>query len=111
MNINDNLNKYTSPIISEILNGSANALVIVNRDDLIAFANTLASIQQEPKSLPLEKAEIEKPISQEEAVKFFGKTRQTLINWRKKGVIKAYKVCGRIYYKPSELLEALEKLS
>ena len=53
---------------------------------------------------------VEQPISQAEAVEFLGKSRQTLINWRRKGVITAYNLGGRIYYKPSELLAALQKL-
>lgn len=53
----------------------------------------------------------EKPLTQEEAIKFLGKTRQTLSSWRRKGIIKAYRLGGRIYYKPSELIAALEKLS
>lgn len=53
---------------------------------------------------------IEQPISQAEAVEFLGKSRQTLISWRKKGLITAYHLGGRIFYKPSELLSALQKL-
>ena len=53
---------------------------------------------------------IEQPISQSEAVEFLGKSRQTIINWRKKGIINAYHLGGRIYFKPSELLSALQKL-
>ena len=59
-----------------------------------------------PKKTP---EEIEKPLSQPEACKFLGKSRQTLIKWRKKGIIKSYRLNGRVYFKPSELLEALKK--
>lgn len=97
--------------INEILNGSVNALLVVSRDDLILFANTYAKLQS--KNEPEQKItnEVEQPIPQEEAVKFLKKSRQTLIEWRKKGFIKAYRLGGRIYYKKSELLSALEKLS
>jgi len=44
----------------------------------------------------------EQPISQPEAIKFLGKSRQTLISWRRKGVISSHKLGGRIYYLKSE---------
>jgi hypothetical protein len=50
----------------------------------------------------------EQPISQLEAIKFLGKSRQTLIAWRRKGVISAHRLGGRIYYLKSELLEAMK---
>ena len=53
-------------------------------------------------------SEVEQPISQPEAIKFLGKSRQTLISWRKKGVINAHVLGGRVYYLRSELLAALK---
>ena len=53
--------------------------------------------------------EVEKPISQTDAILFLGKSRQTLIAWRKKGVINAYTLGGRVYYLKSELLKALKE--
>lgn len=50
----------------------------------------------------------EQPISQPDAVKFLGKSRQTLTAWRKKGIIKAHFLGGRVYFLKSELLEALK---
>lgn len=58
---------------------------------------------------PSEQTEVEKPISQEEAVKWLGKSRQTLIAWRKKGVINAHVLGGRVYFLKSELLKALKE--
>lgn len=55
-------------------------------------------------------SKVEQPITQAEAAEFLGKSRQTIINWRKKGIIQAYKLSGRIFFKPSELLSALQKL-
>jgi hypothetical protein len=97
--------------INEILQGTGNALIIVRRDDLIEFATTYAErmLIGQPKS-PV-KQELEKPISQTEAGIFLGKSRQTLNSWRKKGYINAYRISGRIYFKPTELISALEKLS
>lgn len=51
---------------------------------------------------------IEEPISQNEAARFLGKSRQTLTAWRKKGIIKAHRLSGRIYFLKSELLEAMK---
>ena len=80
--------------------------VIETRLDKIEFL--IQSIRhQEP---PVTGTKTERPISQSEAVEFLGKSRQTLINWRRKGVITAYHLGGRIFYKPAELLEALQKL-
>jgi len=52
----------------------------------------------------------EQPISQPEAVKFLGKSRQTLTAWRKKGIIKAHTLGGRVYFLKSELLQALKSV-
>jgi hypothetical protein len=87
-----------------------NALLIVRRNDLIEFATTYAERILAGQIKTPAKLEAEKPISQSEAIVFLGKSRQTLIKWRKKGIIKGYCLGGRIYYKPSELVSALEKL-
>lgn len=50
----------------------------------------------------------EQPISQRDAIEFLGKSKQTLIAWRKKGVISAHRLGGRIYYLKSELLAAMK---
>lgn len=97
--------------INKVLHGTGNALIIVWRDDLIEFATTYADRVIAGQTKAPVKQEAEKPISQPEAVVFLGKSRQTLIKWRKKGIIKGYCLGGRIYYKPSELVSALEKLS
>ncbi len=97
--------------INEILHGSVNTLLVVSRDDLIVFADTYSKLQRKNQPIQIPADEVEQPIPQEEAVKFLKKSRQTLSEWRKKGFIKAYRLGGRIYYKKSELLSALEKLS
>lgn len=97
--------------INEILHSTENTLIIARRDDLIKFATTYADrvLAGQPKT-PV-KLEAEKPISQQDAIKFLDKSRQTLIAWRKKGIIKGYRLGGRVYYKTSELVSALERLS
>lgn len=52
---------------------------------------------------------IEPPITEKEAEKFLNKSRQTLRMWRYAGIIKGYRINGRIYYKKSELLAALQE--
>jgi hypothetical protein len=57
---------------------------------------------------PPTKQESEKPLSQPEAIEFLGKSRQTLASWRRKGIISAHRLGGRIYYFKSDLLEAMK---
>lgn len=56
------------------------------------------------------KPEVEKPISQPDAIKFLGRTRQTFYTWRKKGYIKGHTLGGRVYYFKSELVKALKPM-
>ncbi len=93
--------------INNILHGQVNAVIMVQRDDLIEFANTYAKLVASKHTTQDNNSDQEKPISQPEAVKFLGKTRQTLIKWRKRGIIKGHVLGGRIYYLKSELLAAL----
>jgi len=97
--------------INEILSGTENAILLIRSSDLQEFATNIARqvLSGQPKP-PAIKQEAEKPFSQTEAIQFLGKSRQTLISWRKKGVIQSYRLGGRIYYKPSELVAALQKL-
>ena len=62
---------------------------------------------EKPATNPVKDNSIEQPISQPDAIKFLGKSRQTLIKWRHKGVIHGHVLGGRVYYLKSELLEAL----
>ncbi len=63
-------------------------------------------MRQEP--IPMEPL-TEQPISQKDATEFLGKSRQTLIMWRRRGIIKAHILGGRVYFLKSELLAALTK--
>ena len=94
--------------ISEILNGPNNVMILLGRDDLIEFATTCASrIKDTQKKEPVIQV-TEQPISFPEAVKFLGKSRQTLTVWRKRGIIKGHILGGRVYFLKSELLDALK---
>lgn len=90
------------------LTKTAPALILLSSDQLEDFAAVcVARALNATPTKPVE-PEIEKPISQPEAVAFLGKSRQTLIKWRKAGVITAYTLGGRVYYKKSDLLKALQ---
>ena len=78
------------------------------KEELTSIKNLILAMQP-VKQIPAG-TKVEQPITQSEAAEFLGKSRATLINWRKKGAITAYHIEGRIYYKPSELLSALQKL-
>jgi len=83
-------------------------VIVTTPDEIRAiFKDCLASVNLISKPAPPDK-EVERPISQLEAIEFLGKSRQTLAAWRRKGVISAHRLGGRIYYLKSELLEAMK---
>jgi len=95
--------------IDQMLNNE-NALLIIRASDLQEFAGIIAKNVLSGQPVPVTISnQPEKPMSQNEAVQFLGKSRQTLIKWRRLGIIKSYRLGGRIYFKPSELLSALKK--
>ena len=51
----------------------------------------------------------EKLLTTEEVTQRLGVTRVTLYAWRKKGLIKSYKIENRVFFKWSEILEQLEE--
>lgn len=53
----------------------------------------------------------ERLLSCEEARKVFvpAVSRQTIANWTRAGVLKSYRVSGRIYYKKSEIITAAKE--
>ena len=87
-----------------------NTILLVKSGDLKKFAERLAQEMLAGHPKPILLPDEEKPISQQEAIKFLGKSRQSFYSWRKKGIITAYRLAGRIYYKKAELISALEKL-
>ena len=84
------------------MNSNPFEIIETKLDRIEAMLEQMAKQKPEPK-----KQEPEQPIDQEEAIKFLGKSRQTLTAWRKKGIISAHKLGGRIYYLKSELLKAM----
>ena len=51
----------------------------------------------------------EKLLTTEEVTLRLGITRVTLYSWRKKGLIKSYKIENRVFFKWSEILEQLKE--
>ena len=79
-------------------------------EEKLSSIENLILAMQSVKQIPTG-SKVEQPITQREASEFLGKSEQTLISWRKRGIITAYRLSGRIYYKPSELLLAMQKLT
>jgi hypothetical protein len=92
--------------LTEILQNQCTFL-LVRPEDLNEIAICCVNRILEGQAKSVVPQDTEKPISQPEAIQFLGRSRQTLISWRKKGVITAYRLGGRIYYLKSELLAAL----
>lgn len=86
---------------------AANMRFEISGSDMITVIQSSIDIALK-QAKPAELNIIEQPISQPEAIQFLGKSRQTLIQWRKKGIIRAHTLGGRVYYMRSELLEALK---
>jgi len=50
------------------------------------------------------------PIPQSEVMRRFNKTRQTIVRWRKKGILKGFLIGGRIYFHLEDI-EALQQMN
>lgn len=57
----------------------------------------------------IEKNNFEKLLTTEEVTQRLGVTRVTLYAWRKKGLIKSYKIENRVFFKWSEILNHLKE--
>lgn len=79
-------------------------------EEIIARLDRIESMFAQVLQSPEELQKKEKPLTQLEACEFLGKSRVTIINWTKKGIIKSYKLGGRVYYKKWELISDLSKL-
>lgn len=55
--------------------------------------------------------EKEKLLSREETADLLKISLPTLLDWRKKGIVKPYKLGKRVYYKRHEIMEKLERSS
>ena len=84
-------------------------VIITTPDEIRAiFNDCLANVNLISKPEPQRAPEIEKPISQAEAIAFLGKSRQAFYSWRRKGLITAHILGGRVWYFKSELIAAMK---
>jgi len=95
--------------IQSILQGDPDTLLVVRRGDFQEYSENLIERVKVEFVKPI-LIDQDQPIPQAEAIKRWKKTRQTFVNWRKKGLINAYTIDGKIYYKPSELISAMKKI-
>lgn len=73
------------------------------------FRELLRSTIREELSDLVEDQQHEPLIKSVEAAKILGVSKVTLLDWRRKGLIPFHQLNSRIYYKKSELMEALSK--
>jgi hypothetical protein len=43
------------------------------------------------------------PVSQSDAAKILNRSRQTLVKWRKKGILKGFLIGGRVFFRPEDI--------
>jgi len=86
-----------------------NTLFVIREYDLDELAEKIASRFKSNTQEIQAPSRKEKPLTQQQAAEFLGRSRQTLINWRKKGIIKGKRLGGRIYYFESELVDAMQR--
>lgn len=85
--------------ISEVLQND-NVLIVARSGDLKEFFDLYKS------NLPAEPekpAEPKGPISQSEAAKILKRSRQTLVKWRKKGILKGFLIGGRVFFRADDI--------
>ena len=70
-----------------------------------AFSEIKESYSPKEKGEP----ETEEWFTQKQAARFFKTSEQTIMNWRKKGLIPYYQNERTVMFKKSELLEAMKK--
>lgn len=86
--------------IAEILQ-KEDALIIVRSGDLKEFA--AAAVDNYRLNMVQEVKEPAGPVSQSDAAKILNRSRQTLVKWRKKGILKGFLIGGRIYFRPEDI--------
>jgi len=82
----------------------------LTRDDLKGLISEVIRQELTNHKQVTPESEPRKPLSQNEAAKYFGKTRQTVTSWRKKGIIKGHNINGRIFFFQDELETAISKV-
>lgn len=86
--------------ISEILQ-KEDALIIVRSGDLKEFA--AAAVENYRSNMVQETKEPAGPVSQADAAKILNRSRQTLVKWRKRGILKGFLIGGRVFFRPEDI--------
>lgn len=94
--------------VTEVLQNE-NALIIVRSGDLKEFASVLVDQFHSSSEKTADTPESKKPVSQSEAMKQLNRSRQTIVKWRKKGILKGFLIGGRVYFEPEEIA-ALQRI-
>lgn len=82
------------------------ATTIIPLDD---FCEMIRSIVEEAIIKAKKEEIIERPLSPKEASELLQVSKATLRTWTNEGLIKVYKIGGKVYYKQGELFESLSK--
>ncbi len=88
--------------ITEVLQND-NTLVMLRSSDLKEFAALAVEDYRSKQDKTAKDSEPKKPISQSEAMKLLNRSRQTIVKWRKKGILKGFLIGGRVFFEPDEL--------
>lgn len=89
------------------LNGIKSIDSLEDGSIIIKFQDTNHQLKENKES---EVPEFEKDkISQQNAAKLFSVSVQTIINWKKRGLINEYRIGKPVFYRKSELLIASKK--
>lgn len=92
--------------ITDIIQDSS-SLILIKSQDIPKLAEALANLKTKQDETIVN--EPRKPVSQAEAMKQLNRSRQTLVKWRKKGILKGFLIGGRVYFEPEEIA-ALQRI-
>ena len=91
-----------------------NAVLVENIDSKFLTEIISAAVKEEFEKLKKElyiEREKDELLSREQTADLLKISLPTLLDWRKKGIVKPYKLGNRVYYKRAEIMETLEKSS
>lgn len=107
---------YTNTKIFPLEEAERNPLVLVDMATLKSMLNSvvgnaLQNLNFKGANLMNGESLNENPdlMDMEEAIKFLKVSKVTIHNWKKKGIIKSHKMGRKLYFKRSELLDAIKR--
>lgn len=101
-------------VLRSLEGGEGTLLISCKVENVSELARLCAAFSTKEDTRVVEQAvpqqeEAERPISQEEATAFLGLTRQGFYNLRRRGLVRSFKLGGRLFYYKSQLLSALQE--